>query len=157
MTDLTDHWYRSDGYYFQRSDKLRKLSQESLLGACSNVKTVAVVIVAHVLSFIIIAAVPQSIMPSGIWTGNMLTCFDMVLEGGIKNLGMEDISQMLFSIAMKKCRKRKLFQVLQHFWSFSLLTKVTATQNATLKVEQSKIILLGSEGQKKMQRTKVKV
>lgn len=157
MTDLTDHWYRSDGYYFQRSDKLRKLSQESLLGACSNVKTVAVVIVAHVLPFIIIAAVPQSIMPSGIWTGNMLTCFDMVLEGGIKNLGMEDISQMLFSIAMKKCRKRKLFQVLQHFWSFSLLTKVTATQNATLKVEQSKIILLGSEGQKKMQRTKVKV
>lgn len=87
----------------------------------------------------------------------MLTCFDMLLEGGIKSLGMEDISQMLFSIAMKKCRKRKLFQVLQHFWSFSLLTKVTATRNAMLKVEQSTIILLGSEGQKKMQRTKVKV
>lgn len=59
----------------------------------------------------------------------------MLLEGGIKGLRMEDISQMLFSIAMKNCMKRKLFEVLQHFWSFSILIKVTATRNATLKVQ----------------------
>lgn len=78
----------------------------------------------------------------------------MLLEGGIKSVGMENISQMLFSIAVKNCKKRKLFQVFQNFWSSSLLTKVTATR---LKVEQSKIILVDFAGQKQMQKTKVKV
>lgn len=78
----------------------------------------------------------------------------MLLEGGIKSVGMENISQMLFSIAVKNRKKRKLFQVFQNFWSSSILTKVTATR---LKVEQSKIILVDFAGQKQMQKTKVKV
>lgn len=86
-----------------------------------------------------------------------VTCSNMLPEGGIKGLGMENISQMLFSIAMKNCMKRKFFEVLQDFWSFFLLTKVTATRNTMLKVQKSKIISVGFEGQQKMQRTKVKV
>lgn len=49
FTDLREHWYHSDGYYFQKSDKPRKDSQESLRGACSYVKTVTVVFV-HTMS-----------------------------------------------------------------------------------------------------------
>lgn len=71
FTNPIEHWYCSDGYYFQRSDKLRKISEESLLGACANIKIFTVAIVAQVLPPIIITAVQQNIMVSGIWTGTM--------------------------------------------------------------------------------------
>lgn len=71
---------------------------------------------------------------------------DMFLEGEIKSLVTKDISQMLVSIAMKNSRKRKLLEVLQCLWSFSHLTKATATGNATLNIEQRKTILVRFRG-----------
>jgi len=108
FSDLTEHWYHGDGYFFQRSDELRKLSQESLLGSCSNVKIVAIVTGAHGLPFIIISYATEHHGQRHL-DREYVTCFDTLLEGGIKGLGMEDISQMLFSIAMKNSMKRTLF------------------------------------------------
>lgn len=76
-----------------------------MLGACSNIETVAVVIGAYVFPFIIITAAQQSIMASGIWTGNMLLILICCLRVEYRPFGMEDISQMSFSIAMKTCMK----------------------------------------------------